>query len=317
MAITLAQAKELSQDKLTQFVIDEFRKSPLIDALVFDNTVKPQGGNTLAYVYNRIITQPTAAGRAINSEYTPQEAATEQQVTNLKVLGGSFEIDRVIANDEVQVVNHVEFQITQKAKATVALFHDNFINGDSAVEATEFDGIEKAVAASSTDLDAGLIDLSTSTAVETNARAFLYALRKLIGAMDGATHILVNNDTYTAFQTVADFIPNVKYERNALGEEVWYYGPARIVDMGDKPGTSNPVIEIDALTGTSSIYAIRIGLDGVHGVSPDGSPVVQYFLPDFTTPGAVKKGEVEAVWAAVVKATKSAGILRNIQVAVV
>ena len=65
MPITLAQAKELSQDKLTQYVIDEFRRSPLINALTFDNTVKPQGGNTLAYVYNRITTQPSAEGRAI------------------------------------------------------------------------------------------------------------------------------------------------------------------------------------------------------------------------------------------------------------
>ena len=48
MAITLAQAQNLSQSKLTHFVIDEFRKSALMDRLPFDNTVKPQGGKTLA-----------------------------------------------------------------------------------------------------------------------------------------------------------------------------------------------------------------------------------------------------------------------------
>ena len=53
MPITLAEAKELSQDKLTQFVIDEFRKSGLLDMLPFDNTVIPSGnGQTLAYSYN-------------------------------------------------------------------------------------------------------------------------------------------------------------------------------------------------------------------------------------------------------------------------
>ena len=52
-AFTLAQAKNLSQDKLTNYVIDEFRKSPLLDAMVFDDTVKPQGGTTMTYVYNR------------------------------------------------------------------------------------------------------------------------------------------------------------------------------------------------------------------------------------------------------------------------
>lgn len=275
MAITLAQAKELSQDKLTQYVIDEFRRSPLINALTFDNTVKPQGGQTLAYVYNRITTQPSAEGRAINSEYTPQHTITEQKVANLKVLGGAFEIDRVIARDEVQVVNHVEFQLAQKAKATVALFHDMFINGNATSDPTEFDGIEVAIDGSSTIIDLGEIDLSTSAAVEANAREFLYALRKLVGSMDGATHILVNRDAYTAFQAVADFIPNVRYSRDELGNEVLFYGAAQIVDLGDKPGTSLPVIPV-ASDGTTSIYAIRAGLDGVHAVSPDGTNLLKH-----------------------------------------
>ena len=313
MAITLAQAKMLSQDKLTHFVIDEFVKSRLINALVFDNTVKPQGGNTLAYVYNRVLTQPTASGRTLNTEYSPQEADTKQYTANLKPMGGSFQVDRVIARDETQVVNHVQFQLAQKVKATIALFHDNFINGDSDTDAKDFDGIEKVISGSATDLDLGTIDLSTANAIETNARAFLYALRKLVGSMDGATHILVNNETYVAFQAVADFIPNVRYSRDELGNGIMHYGVAEIVDMGDKPGTVLPVIDIDE-SGLTSMYAVRIGLDGVHAVSPDGSDVVETFLPDFTTPGAVKTGEVEAVWASVVKATKSAGVLRNIKV---
>ena len=87
---TLAQAKNLSQDKLTSYVIDEFRKSPLLDAMVFDDTVKPQGGNTMTYVYSRVKTLATAAGRALNAEYTPQQADTEQVKVDLKVFGGSF-----------------------------------------------------------------------------------------------------------------------------------------------------------------------------------------------------------------------------------
>ena len=47
---TLAQAKNLSQDKLTSYVIDEFRKSPLLDAMVFDDTV------TVSYTH---LTLPT------------------------------------------------------------------------------------------------------------------------------------------------------------------------------------------------------------------------------------------------------------------
>ena len=82
-----------------------------------------------------------------------RKRVTTQHTVNLKVFGGSFQIDRVIAENEVQVVDHVLFQIGQKTKATIAKFHDMFINGDSGVGAgTEFDGLDKALTGSSTEL---------------------------------------------------------------------------------------------------------------------------------------------------------------------
>lgn len=47
MAVTLAQAKLTSQDKLYQAVIDEFRKSSfLLDHMIFDDCVSPTGSVT-------------------------------------------------------------------------------------------------------------------------------------------------------------------------------------------------------------------------------------------------------------------------------
>ncbi len=167
--LTLEQAKNLSQSKLTQYVIDEFRKSALLDMLPFDNTVKPQGGQTMAYVYNRVTTLPTAQSRAINTEYTPQETVTTPYTVNLKVLGGSFQLDRVIINYEKQVVDHIQFQLQQKIQAARALTHNLIINGDSGVTATEFDGLDKALTGSSTELTpSAAINLSTSANMDTN-----------------------------------------------------------------------------------------------------------------------------------------------------
>lgn len=324
MALTLAQAKALSDSKLTNQIIDEFRKSPLLDALTFDNTVKVQGGKTLAYVYNRITTQPTAGTRAINNEYTSQETVTTQNTVNLKVMGGSYELDRVIANDEKQVVDQIEFQTTQKAKATVAVFNNLFINGNSATTATEFDGIDKAITGSTTERNtSAVIDLSTSANIDTNYKSFLYEIRRLEATMDGKpTHYLMNSDLYAVFQTIADRVPNIHYTKNELGEEVLKYGNALLVEMGDKAGTTNPIIanasktiSSTEYTGLTSLYAVRLGLDGVHGVSPDGDTLIKHYYPDFKTAGAVKKGEVEFVGAIAIKATKSVGAIRNIKVA--
>lgn len=315
MALTLEQAKQLSQDKLTNEIYDEFLKSPLMASLPFDNTVKPQGGKTLAYVYNRVTTQPTAGTRAINGEYTSQETLTTQKVVNLKVMGGSYSIDRVIANDETQVTNEVEFQSLQKTKATQAVFNDLIINGNSATKADEFDGIDKAIVGTTTEVTpATAIDLSTADAITTNYKQFLYLLRQLGKNMDGApTHLLMNNDAYAVFQSVADLVPNITFTRDELGNEIGYYGSAQLVKMGDKAGTNTPIIA-NGTDGTTSIYAVRVALDGLHGISPDGTQLIKTYLPDFTTAGAVKEGEVEFVGAIAVKNSKSVGAIRKIKV---
>lgn len=317
MPITLEQAKALSQSKLTNFVIDEFRKSALLDKFLFDNTVLPQGGQTLAYVYNRVTTLPTAANRAINAEYIPQEAATTQQTVNLKVFGGSFQVDRVIANHQKQVVDHVQFQVQQKTQATIALFHDQFINGDSAVNGgVAFDGLDKAITGSTTELTpAANINLSSSANIDSNWKSFLDYLRKLRARMDQApTLLLMNLDAYGVFQSVMDRAGINLASKQNYGFETVQWGNVLVMPLGDKPGTSNPVIETDG-DGLTSIYAARLGLDGVHGVSPDGNAVVSTFLPNMKAPGAVKTGEVEMVAAMALKATRAAAVLRKVQIA--
>lgn len=315
MPITLAQAKMLSQDKLTNFVIDEFQKSALLDMLPFDNTVKPQGGKTLAYVYNRVTTLPTAATRAINTEYVPQEAATTQKTVNLKIFGGSFQVDRAIQADETQVVDHVQFQLAQKIQATRALFHDLFMNGDSATDENAFDGLDKALIGTNTEINpTAAIDLSSSANIDTNWKVFLDTLRKMRAKLDGApTVYLMNAEMYGVFQSVMDRAGINLASKSNYGDEVSQWGSSLVMALGDKPGTANPIIPI--ATGNTSIYAVRLALDGVHAVSPAGGAPINTYLPDMTKPGAVKTGEVEMIAAMAVKATRSAGVLRKLKVA--
>lgn len=316
-AFTLAQAKNLSQDKLTNFVIDEFRKSPLLDAMVFDDTVKPQGGNTMTYVYNRVKTMATAGGRALNAEYTPQQADTAQVKVDLKVFGGAFQIDRVIANYEKQVLDLVQFQLEQKTKATRALYADWFINGDAAKNTAAFDGLAKILKGTTTERTlTSPIDLSSAATLKENWQVFLYELRQVEKLLDGQPGIIgVNRDLFAVFQSVADLSTQFQQTKNELGTQIVKYGNAVIMDMGDKPGTSDPIIATDATAGTTDMYLFRIGLDAVHGVTPEGTKEPKIYLPDMTRPGAVKTGEVEMVAAMAVKATRSAAVLHGIQVA--
>lgn len=317
MAVTLADARKLTQDKLYQGIIDEFVKDDLINRMVFDDCVALNGGSTLNYVYNRVTTYPTAAFRAINNDYTPQEAATTQYTATLKVFGGSYEIDRVIQNDVKGITNQVAFQSEQKAKAVRALFSDTFINGDSAVNAQSFDGLDKALTGSSTEVNTtNAIDLSTDAAAQTNGGNFERIVDDLLAELDGTpTAFLCNKKLRGAINSVARHSNLFVVNRDDFGKPYLTYDGIPFVFLGSKAGSNNPIIDVDGTTGETSLYAVRLGLDGVHCVTPSGQPIISVHLPDFTGSGAVKKGDVEMVAAMVMKATKSAGVVRKIKIA--
>lgn len=313
--ITLKEAKELTNDKLTQEVIDEFRKSPILDMLEFDDTVTPNG-ETMTYSYNVITTQPKAGTRAINGEYEAQETKTTRKSTDLKIMGGSYKLDRALVKGEKQVVDQVDFQSKQKAKATVAEFNDLFINGDSATKAEEFDGLKVIVAGKSTEyIPTEAIDLSDADKIKANYNKFLLQLRKLNGKMgQKPTHYLMNSDMYAVFQAIADIVPNVKYVKDEMGNDILKYGPTMLVELGDKPGTEENIIKTSEETGETEIYAVCLGRENVHGISLSGSPLLEQHLPDFTTAGAVKEGDVELIAAIVAKTTKSVGKIAKIKI---
>jgi len=320
MAITLAEASKNVQDDLQAGVIDEFRKSNwIMDHLTFDDVVSPVGGGaTMTYSYARLKTQPTADFRAINSEYTPQTTEKELFHATLKVFGGSYEIDRIIASMG-GIASEVELQQAQKIKATNALFNDTFINGDSAVDTDAFDGLEKALVGSSTEYNGAagdsVIDLSTSALITANYTQFLDMLDEFLSGLDGTPSFIGGNAKLIAkLRACARRAGMYQTTKNDFGAQVESYGPTPFVDFGAKAGSNTDVVATDAATGLTSLYVGRLGLDGLHGISIAGQMPIRTWLPDFSTAKAVKPGEVEMVAAIALKATKAAGAFRKIKV---
>lgn len=314
MAVTLAQAKLNVQDDLQLGIIDEFAKSSFImNNIPFADCVSPTGGGaTLTYGYTRLITQPTAAFRAVNSEYTPNEVQKQRYTTDLKVFGGAFEIDRIIAGMG-GIADEVALQTSQKVKAASALFNDTMINGNSSKDENVFDGLDVAVTGSDTEhIPDAVIDLSTSAAVDANARAFVDELDEWLGDMEGVDALMGNSKMIAKFRAVARRMGMYQMTKNDFGQPVEYYGSIPLVDLGAKPGSNDPVVAIE--DGETSLYAVKFGMDGFHAISMAGQPPVKIWLPDFTTAGAVKKGEVEMVAGCALKSTKAAGVFRKIKV---
>lgn len=324
MPVSLAEAKNNAQEDLDVAVIDEFRKeSAILDSLIFDDVVNPAGGGaTLDYGYRRLVTQASADFRAINSEYTPAEVESQKFSVTLAPLGGSFRVDRVLAKLGPAASGAVSLNLAQKIKATRTKFQDEVINGDIASDADGFDGLDKALTGSSTEMitTADWTDFDTNTRAEHKA---LDLIDEFLGLLDGAPTVLVTNRRTLArvraaarragmyTQNPVDGLVDAQ-DRPITREQ---YGNVLLVDAGEKDGSNEAIVPI-AADGTTSIYAYRVGIDGFHAVSTAGGQLVQTWLPDFTTSGAVKTGEVEMGPVGVaLKATKAAAVLRGVKVA--
>ena len=413
MPVTLAEAKNNAVDDVDVQVIDEFRKeNAILDAITFDDVVNPAGGGgTLTYGYRRLITQPTASTRALNSEYAPQNVTTQRYTTDLAVLGGSFEVDRVIANIGPAASSAVSLNMSQKIKAANAKFSDLVINGDTAADANGFDGLNKALTGASTEVGVGTTATDWSSFSAGSEHSALDKIDEFLQLLDGPPTVILGNAKALARVRAAARRAGM-YTQNPVDDLMGQggrpivretYGNVVFVDPGAKAGTNDPIIPVvdrstkwkvtetgtdgtfqvvvdglatapvaynvanpdlkaalEALpsvgtatvtgtpgtsasitfdtavnarliatnghtivedTGTklenvTDLYAVRFALDGFKGLSTVGGQVVRQWLPDFSTPGAVKKGEVELGPVGVaLMATKAAAVLRNVKVA--
>lgn len=313
MAITLADAQVNTQDDIDFAVIDDLlRRSWLMEQVQFDDCVNPSGGgSTLTYGYTRLVAAAPAAFRGFGSEYTPGEASRQRYTVDLKPLGGSFNVDRALARLGQAATNEESFQFEQLNKSVVTRFQEELVNGDVAVDANGFDGLDKSLAGTSTEVSTG--GDWTAISDQNAANNALDLLDELVHLVEGgADAILTNTKGAARIRSVARRAGYYTRDEDSLGRVVERFGNAVIQDLGMKADGSGPIIPVDA--GLTSIYGVRFGLDALHAVSATG-PLVQTFRPDYTAPGAVKKGEMElGPVAGVLKSTRAAAVLRDIQV---
>lgn len=314
MPITLQQAKVNLSNPIDQNVIELFqRKSDILNKMVFDNTISPQGGSTLAYTYQQELTPSVAAGRAINSEYTPGEAIRTTKTTNLKVFGGSYEIDRVIANTSAKQLDEVAYQSEKKVEATINFFHYQLINGDTSKNALHFDGLAKLLAGTDNEI-ASSVNVATMNATSANALINVIdeAIAKCVRKPD---MIITSSKGKLKLQEAARTVGYLTHSEDAFGRKAAYYDGIEIFDAGQYYDGSKLVEIVPVASGKTSFYLVCFGQNELVGLSPNGSKLVETHLPDFTEAKAVHKGDVEAVWGIALKNTKAAAVVRDVVVA--
>ena len=313
MAITLNEAKIGMADKVDQQIVDMFRRSSaLLDGMVFDNVISPgTGGSTLTYGYIQLKTPSTAAVRTVGAEYTPGEAKREKKTTSAVIMGGAFQLDRVLQNT-AGAADELAFQAEQKIKATANFFHNMVINGDT--ETGGFDGLKKLLAGTANELT-GSVSLASSAQLDENYNAFLDEMDAFLASLDGtASMLLMNTQMLIKLRSVARRAGYYERSTDAFGRTVETYAGIPMVDMGKYFDGENSNDVIPTKDGKTCIYAVCLGLDGFHGISPQGTGVITSYLPDLNAPGAVKTGEVELVAGVALKNTLKAAVLKDIPI---
>lgn len=326
--MTLEEIKKGMSDKVFGQVVDIFlRESDILQVLPFDDCVSPGGGgSTMKYKYLRKVLPATAQFRKLNGEYTPSMATKQEFEAALAIMGGEVQLDRVL-NKTAGKWDNLAYQVEEHIKAVVSLFHYTLINGDATTTAAgdhpEFEGLDSMLAGTSTEYNAGsdsaAIDLSTIENTRANADQFYEALTLLIKDTD-ADALLLNTKMISKIQTVARMLGYQTETEEAFGKKVTSIDGVRFMDLKNhytvsgSAAVANSVVPVTG--GATDIYAVKFDVnDGFHGISLNGSAVIDQYLPNFNDPGVMKRAEVEMIAATVLKNTQHAGVLRNIKIA--
>ena len=145
MPLTLAEATKLSQDMLLKGVVETIiEQSAVLRYLPFVQVV----GNSLRY------NQEASAGSvdfySVGDTWTESAMTVTEVSTKLAILGGDADVDAFLQQTYSDPNDLRALVVAAKSKALANKFKDTFFNGDSAVNAKQFDGLKKLSAGART-----------------------------------------------------------------------------------------------------------------------------------------------------------------------
>jgi hypothetical protein len=258
MALTLAEAAKLSNDIVLQGVIETIiQDSPILQTLPFIEIT----GNGLTY--NRENTNPNAAFFDVGDTWSESTPTFTQITATLKIIGGDADIDNFLLTTRSNIQDLQSAVIRLKAKAVQTKFEDTFVNGDTAVDAKSFDGIDKLTTGGQA------ISMGTNGATLTLAK-----LDELVDLVKGGPPqlLLMSKRTRRTLNNLARTAGAfLETDRNEFGTMVQFYdgvpiGVSDYISDAKTVGTS---------TDCSTIYAMQLGEGAVSGITAPGALTVE------------------------------------------
>ncbi len=257
--LTLFEASKLNPGEVVRnAVIEHFaRSSDLMSALAFTNV---QGG---AYVYNLEGTLPGVAFRGIGESYTPSAGVVNPETERLRIGGGDLDVD--LATLKMHGAEVRSTHELKKVKALSLTIGAKIINGDSTVDAREFDGLRKRLVGDQL-IPAGNTDGGNALSVS--------KLWDLIDQVEGANALVMSKkmrNRLSAGATDTDVSGYITHSVDDFGRRITLFNGIRIL-VTDYDAAGAQIIDFNevgpggTLATATSIYAVNFGDEGVMGL---------------------------------------------------
>ena len=304
MDITLLEAAKHSKDVLEASVSKIIvEASPVLEYLP-QKTI-----NGPAFRYHREASLGSVSWRGVGGTYTPDAGVINPLFEPLVILGGEIRID----NFEVEVMSNLlnlkAEKYRMKARQAGITFSETFFEGDTAVDAFQFDGLRKRLTGNQKIL------LTAGGGALTLAK-----IDELLDAVlgDGGDKVLWMSPTMrrkvTTLVRAVTGSGLINFTQDAFGKQQMAYAgtPIRIVRREDD-GTSFFLYDEDpgdSVEDTASIYCTRFGADYLHGIQSQSLPTVKDFGE--VEAGPYHLGRIEWYTGLVLKHPRAAGRLYGI-----
>lgn len=271
MPQTIAEAQQRSNNVQERGVFEIIiNEGPFLAMIPFQEF----NGNGLTYL--RELTLATVDMHDPNDTWTEDTPKTTPVTANLKIMGGDSDLDKFLERTLSNVNNQRAIDLAGKLKAMVRKANDQNVYGDEDNDAKEWDGLHDFLQSNTGQVVEQGSGSSPAALNITNLRAMS---RKVLGGpisayllsrtlVDGLT-AYYENSMNAAMLTLDLFGMKVR-----TWDGVPLFGTDYLVDTETISGGSFSVKT--GSTGTS-IFAVRFGMDGLHGIQNGGIEVIPIF----------------------------------------
>lgn len=301
MPLLQVEAEKLSNNLLERGVIEEIIESDEMFAMLPFKKITGK-----AYVYNREKTLGGGDWLSPVVDTVPESGSDFDEITaKLRILAGDVDVDKFLDGTMDDHNSQKAIQIAQKAKGIGRDFRFALAQGNSAVNAKQFDGIAR------------LVDANQKISAGVNGNALsLDMLDELEDAVpNGCDAFIMPKATARAYRALMRTVPggneaSTLMVKNFGRPMLAHNGIPIIVDdflsVTEDQGTS--------VGNTTSIYAVRFNeVDGLHGIY-GGSDAAGFVVEDIGTVQNKDSTRTRMKWycGLVLKSTKSLACIHGV-----